>query len=37
MLARLANQCRSFELRAGRDMLDQPARAESLLAPYLEG
>jgi hypothetical protein len=37
MLARLANQCQSFELSAGRDILKEPARAESLLAPYLEG
>ena len=35
MLARLARQCRSYELSAGRDLLLQPERAASLLAPYL--
>lgn len=35
VLARLANQCRAFELLAGRDLLLQPERAAYLLAPYL--
>ena len=35
MLARLANQCRSYELSAGRDLLRQPERAAGLLAPYM--
>ena len=36
VLARLANQCRAYELRAGRDFLGEPARAARRLAPYLE-
>ncbi len=35
MLARLANQCRAYELAAGRDLLLQPERAADLLAPYM--
>jgi hypothetical protein len=35
VLARLANQCRSYELAAGRDLLRQPERAAALLAPYM--
>jgi hypothetical protein len=36
VLARLANQCRSYELRAGRDLLLEPRRVADLLAPYME-
>ncbi|HEX8179821.1 MAG TPA: hypothetical protein VF525_09795 [Pyrinomonadaceae bacterium] len=36
MLGRLANQCRAYELRAGRDLLAEPARAAQLLAPYMK-
>jgi hypothetical protein len=36
MLALLANQCRSYELLAGRDLLRNPARAAELLAPYMK-
>ena len=35
VLARLANQCRAYELAAGRDLLLQPERAADLLAPYM--
>jgi hypothetical protein len=35
VLARLANQCRAYELLAGRDLLLQPERAANLLAPYV--
>ena len=35
VLARLANQCRSYTLRAGRDLLHDPARAALLLTPYM--
>lgn len=35
MLARLANQCRSYELLAGRDLLLEPERAAALIAPYM--
>ncbi|HKR60701.1 MAG TPA: hypothetical protein VJS64_13355 [Pyrinomonadaceae bacterium] len=35
VLARLANQCRAYELAAGGDLLLQPERAADLLAPYL--
>jgi hypothetical protein len=35
VLARLARQCRAYELRAGRDLLAEPARAADLLAPCL--
>ncbi len=35
VLARLANQCRAFELAAGRDLLLQPERASDLLTPYM--
>lgn len=35
VLARLANQCRAYELRAGRDLLREPATAAQLLAPYM--
>lgn len=35
MLARLANQCRAYELLAGHDLLREPQRAADLLAPYL--
>lgn len=36
-LALLANQCRSYELLSGRDLLGDPARAAELLAPYMKG
>ena len=36
VLARLANECRAYELRAGRDLLRDQARAADLLAPYLK-
>jgi hypothetical protein len=36
VLARLANECRAYELRAGRDLLHDQARAADLLAPYLK-
>lgn len=35
VLARLANQCRAYELAAGRDLLLHPERAADLLAPYM--
>lgn len=35
VLARLANQCRAYELSAGRDLLLEPERASDLLTPYL--
>jgi hypothetical protein len=35
VLARLANQCSSYELAAGRDFLLNPERVADLLAPYL--
>ncbi|HET6671346.1 MAG TPA: hypothetical protein VFH15_14055 [Pyrinomonadaceae bacterium] len=35
VLARLANQCRAYELAAGRDLLLQPERAADLLALYM--
>ena len=35
VLARLANQCRAYELVAGRDLLLQPERASDLLTPYM--
>lgn len=35
VLARLANQCRAYELAAGRDLLLQPELAAGLLAPYM--
>jgi hypothetical protein len=35
VLARLANQCRAYELMAGRDLLLQPERASDLLTPYM--
>ena len=35
VLARLANQCRAYELMAGRDLLLQPKRASDLLTPYM--
>ena len=35
MLARLASQCRSYELLAGRDLLLEPERAAGLIAPYV--
>ena len=35
VLARLANQCRAYELAAGRDLLRQPERASDLLTPYM--
>lgn len=35
VLARLANQCRAFELAAGRDLLLHPERAADLLTPYM--
>ncbi|HEX8070953.1 MAG TPA: hypothetical protein VF546_13440 [Pyrinomonadaceae bacterium] len=35
VLARLARQCRAYELRAGRDLLTEPERAADLLAPCL--
>ncbi|MEP6635332.1 MAG: hypothetical protein ABJB97_01310 [Acidobacteriota bacterium] len=35
MLARLANQCRAYELLGGRDLLLQPNRTADLLAPYM--
>lgn len=34
-LARLASQCRSYELSAGRDLLLEPERAAGLIAPYV--
>jgi hypothetical protein len=34
-LALLSKQCRAFEVRAGRDLLDSPARAAALLAPHV--
>ena len=36
VLARLANECRAYELRAGRDLLQAEARAADLLAPYMK-
>ena len=36
VLARLANQCQSYDLHAGCDLLGEPARVANLLAPYLE-
>jgi len=36
VLARLANECRAYELRAGRDLLHDAARAADLLAPYMK-
>jgi hypothetical protein len=36
VLARLANECRAYELRAGRDLLQDEARAADLLAPYVK-
>ncbi len=36
VLARLANQCRAFELHAGRDLLLEPARTAELLTPYMK-
>jgi hypothetical protein len=36
-LARLAAQCRSYLLRAGRDMLLEPQRTAALLGSYMEG
>lgn len=35
VLARLAKQCRAYELHAGRDLLREPQRTADLLAPYL--
>lgn len=35
VLARLANQCRAYELAAGRDLLLHPERAADLLTPYV--
>lgn len=35
VLARLANQCRAYELAAGRDLLLQPERASDLLTTYM--
>lgn len=35
VLARLANQCRAYELSAGRDLLLEPERAADLLTPYM--
>lgn len=35
VLARLANQCRAYELVAGRDLLLRPERASDLLTPYM--
>jgi len=35
VLARLANQCRAYELAAGRDLLLKPERAADLLAPCM--
>ena len=35
VLARLANQCRAYELLAGRDLLLHPERAAGLLVPYM--
>ncbi len=36
VLARLANQCRAYELHAGRDLLLAPERTADLLAPYMK-
>ena len=36
-LARLAAQCRSYLLRAGRDLLQEPRRTADLLGSYMEG
>jgi hypothetical protein len=35
LLARLARQCRTYALRAGRDIFDDPAAAARLLAPLV--
>ena len=35
VLAKLANQCRSYELIAGRDLLQDPATTAQLLSPYM--
>lgn len=35
VLARLANQCRAYNLAAGRDLLLHPERAAALLTPYM--
>jgi hypothetical protein len=35
VLALLSKQCRAFEVRAGRDLLDSPTRAAALLAPHV--